>query len=367
MDKQTWTDWQWQQSQAFREIQHLQKEIKWLENDLTEVSRSFQFQVTPYYLSLIDKNNPEDPLARLIFPSIKEAIWKDEEMQDPIGDRAFRNEQPLNPTPAIVHRYPDRCLLFLTPLCSSYCRYCFRREIVSKPQNNFTSQDIEEALEYIKKTPVLKEVILTGGDPLVWGDQKLMSLLKRIDQIPHVRMIRLHTRFPVFNPFRITPEFVEGLESLSKPVSIIVHVMHYREITAEFKQAMLRLYKAGVMLLNQSVLVKGCNDSVDVLRELSYSLLESKIKPQYLHLMDLARGTSHFRLPLSEAQNLLLQLRGTCPGYLIPQLMLDIPGGYGKVPVELSSIKKVEVLKGENLYHIRSPLLPDQPIVYKDV
>lgn len=362
-----WTDWMWQQSNSIKDISVLRHKIPWLELGVEQTSKVFQFQVTPYYLSLLDLQNPQDPLAKICLPSLAELRWHEGELADPIGDRVVDQERNHKPAPCIVHRYPDRCLLFLTPLCSSYCRYCFRREMVAKPENTFLSNEIEESLVYIEQTSHLREVIFSGGDPLLLSDEKLKKVLQRLSRVPHLRVLRFHTRFPIFNPFRVTDELVEIFRGLNKPVIFMVHTMHPREITTELKQAFQKLREAGVMLLNQSVLVKGCNDDVETLKELSYSLCEQGVVNQYLHVMDLARGTSHFRVPLQKAQQLMRQLRGRLSGHLIPQLMLDIPGGFGKIPVENSLIEHVGQENGQIVYALKSPHLPHKTVTYKDI
>ncbi len=362
-----WNDWTWQQSNAIKDLSELREKIPWLELGVEQTSKVFQFQVTPYYLSLLDLKNPQDPLAKICLPSLAELHWREGELADPIGDRVVDQQMNHKPAPCIVHRYPDRCLLFLTPLCSSYCRYCFRREMVAKPENTFSANEFEESLMYIEKTSSLREVIFSGGDPLLYSDEKLKKVLVRLSRVPHLRALRLHTRFPIFNPFRVTDDLVALFKSLNKPVIFMVHTMHPREITPELKQAFQKLRGAGVTLLNQSVLVKGCNDDVETLKELSYALCEQGVVNQYLHVMDLARGTSHFRVPLEKAQKLIRELRGRLSGHLIPQLMLDIPGGFGKIPVENSLITEVGKENGQIVYSLQSPHLHHKTLTYRDI
>lgn len=362
----SWTDWTWQQSNAIKNFASLRQKMPWLPADIEKTATHFQLQITPHYFSLLDLNNPEDPLAKICVPSLQELIWREDELVDPIGDRVNTPERNHSPTAALVHRYPDRCLLFLTPLCAAYCRYCFRREMVAKPENTFSADVIEASFDYIEKTPSIREVILSGGDPLLWSDAKLEIILKRLDKIPHIRGLRIHTRFPVFNPFRITPAFAQMLASLKKPVVMMIHTMHPREITSELQEALGRLRKAGIPLLNQSVLVKGCNDDVEVLKELSYRLNDCGVVPQYLHMLDLARGTSHFRVSIQKAQQLMRELRGRLSGFMIPQLMLEIPGGYGKISVESSMLQKYIDANGDVVYTLESPHLPGKFLQYTD-
>ena len=234
---------------------------------------------------------------------------------------------------------------------------------MSKAENTVSQDVLEESYNYIQNTPQLREVILSGGDPLLLSDNKLAEVLRKLDGIPHLRSVRIHTRFPVFNPFRVTEEFVKSLSTFSRPLVIMLHVMHPREVTEDFKRATVQLRKAGIVLLNQSVLVKGCNDDVETLKELSYCLADCGITPQYLHLLDLAKGTSHFRVSIEHAQKLMQQLRGRISGHLIPQLTLEIPGGYGKVPMEINYYDSI----GAGAYALRSPHLPQKTINYRDL
>lgn len=362
----SWTDWTWQQSHAIKDFSILRHKMTWLPQNLEQTSKHFQLQITPYYFSLLDANDPEDPLAKICIPSLAELNWREEELIDPIGDRLNVKDMNHSPTPALVHRYKDRCLLFLTPLCASYCRYCFRREMVAKPENTFSAEVLESSFQYIQNTPSIREVILSGGDPLLWSDNKLASIFDRLNTILHLRSVRIHTRFPVFNPFRITESFVKMLAQSQKPLTVMIHTMHAREITPELQEALGKLRKAGITLLNQTVLVKGCNDNVEILKELSYRLNECGVVPQYLHMMDLALGTSHFRVSITKAQQLMRELHGHISGFLIPQLMLEIPGGFGKISIESSMIQKASRDQDESVYVLESPHRPGKLFTYKD-
>lgn len=364
---ENWNSWTWQQQNAVRDFGKLKVLLPWVESNVEQTSQHFQFQVTPYYFQLIDRNDPNDPIAKICIPTNAEMTWQPEERPDPIGDRTKNEDMDNSPTRAIVHRYSDRCLLFLTPLCSSYCRYCFRREIVSKSENSFNTELVDKSIDYIQHTPELKEVILSGGDPLTIGDKKLISVLQRLAAIPHIRTLRIHTRFPVFNPFRVTDELANGLSALEKPMWLMVHVTHPREVTPEFKQAMKKLQRAGVGLINQGVLVKGCNDDVEILKELSYKLSDCGVLPHYMHTMDLAQGTSHFRVPLDEARAIMKQLRGHLPGHLIPNLILDIPGGYGKIPLEESFVKEINRDGKRLTLQVESTHVPNKILTYEEV
>jgi lysine 2,3-aminomutase len=365
INQSEWTDWTWQQSQSIKVFRSLREKWPWLEDNVESTSSYFQLQITPYYLSLLDLQNSQDPLAKICIPSVQELNWKPHELVDPIGDRVNNEELQHSPTPAIVHRYADRCLLFLTPLCSSYCRYCFRREMVAKPENVFSKKVLQDSFEYIQNTTSLREVILSGGDPLLWSDNKLAEVLKTLDQISHLQSLRIHTRFPVFNPFRITDDFVSLLASLSKPMTIMLHIMHPRELTPELRKALQKLKKAGLNLFNQSVLIKDCNDDRETLQSLSEGLVNCGVVPKYLHLLDLARGTSHFRVSIAKAQSLLAELRKEISSHLVPQFMLEIPGGYGKISIDGPYFQKIE--GSENQYLLQSPIYPEKKIYYKDI
>ncbi|MBY0386032.1 KamA family radical SAM protein, partial [bacterium] len=254
---------------------------------------------------------------------------------------------------------------FLTPLCSSYCRYCFRREMVAKPKNVFSKKILQDSMDYIQNTTSLQEVILSGGDPLLWSDHKLSEVLQKLDKISHLKSLRIHTRFPVFNPFRVTNEFVNLLESLAKPVTILLHVMHPRELTPELSNALQKLNDAGIKLSNQSVLIKGCNDNVETLKELNELLSENGVTSKYIHLLDLARGTSHFRLSLQKAQELLAELKKQIPSPLMPQFMLEIPGGYGKISIDGPYFQKMQ--SSDQNYMLQSPIHLQKKIVYQDI
>lgn len=341
--------------------------MPWLEPGVDATAAHFSLTITPYYLSLIDRTDPGDPLARMVIPSRRELDWEPEELPDPIGDRTVNEDMNNAPTPAIVHRYPDRCLLLLTPTCASYCRYCFRREIVGKSESLLPADLVQEGIAYIRATPAIKEVILSGGDPLTVQDGKLGRVLAQLDGIDHLRAIRIHSRFPVFNPFRVTDELCRVLEGLRHPIWMVVHVCHPREITPELEAAMRRLRRAGVSLLNQSVLLAGVNDDVETLKELSYRLAACGVKPYYLHYMDLAQGTSHFRVPILRAMDLMKQLRGHLSGYMIPELILDIPSGYGKIRMEHSSVREVRQEGGRVILTVESPHIPGKLLRYEEV
>ena len=290
-------------------------------------SEIFKVRVPASYLSLIDWPDVDDPIRRQALPSARELEFLDGELKDPIGDAEH------SPVPRVIHRYPDRALLYPTYICSMYCRHCFRKEAVNEQGAGYSLAAIEPALRYFAGATELREVILTGGDPLTLADDQLRELREHLEAIPHLRMIRIHTRVPVTLPTRITPGLVEALKGRLM-TCVVTQFNHPREITAEAREACRLLRGAGFMLLNQSVLLAGVNDSVEVMRELCQELVYSLgAKPYYLHHCDLTRGISHFRTSIDRGLEIMRALRGYISGLCLPTYVLDLPGGYGKIPL----------------------------------
>jgi len=277
---------------------------------------------------LIDKNDPDDPIARQFIPDAAELDHRPEELADPIGDDAH------SPAEGIVHRYPDRVLLKLTHVCAVYCRFCFRREMVGpdKPRG-LSRAALAAALEYIRSQPQVWEVILTGGDPLILSPRRLRAVMRNLAAIGHVKVVRIHTRMPVADPHRVTVDLVRAIKVKGKPTYVAVHVNHPRELTAQARAACARLADAGIPLLSQTVLLAGVNDTAEVMGELMRALVECRVKPYYLHHGDLAPGTGHLRTDIATGQELVRKLRGRVSGLCQPTYVLDIPGGHGKSPV----------------------------------
>ena len=288
------------------------------------VARRFELAVTPSMAALIEE--PGDPIGRQFIPSLAELETAPEEIGDPIGDRKF------SPVKGIVHRYPDRVLLKPSHLCPVYCRFCFRREQVGRAGENLSPRELELALDYIRARPQIWEVIVTGGDPFLLSPRRLRHIIRALESIPHLGVIRFHSRMPIVSPASITPALVKAL-SAKKAVYAVVHVNHPKELTEAARAACARLVKAGIPLLSQSVLLKGVNDDAATLEKLFRDLVAMRIKPYYLHHADLARGTSHFRATLAEGRALMKALRGRVSGLCQPAYVLDLPGGFGKVPV----------------------------------
>jgi lysine 2,3-aminomutase len=295
---------------------------------LERVAVQYAVAITPAMAELIDPDDPCDPIARQFAPDEAELDVRPEESGDPIGDEAH------SPVRGIVHRYPDRVLLKLTHVCAVYCRFCFRRETVGPGAAEALSADeLDKALAYVGGHPEIWEVILTGGDPLVLSPRRLGEVMQRLGAIDHVKVIRLHSRVPAVDPGRVTDELVEALRRPGKAVYVALHANHPRELTAEARAACARIVDAGIPMLGQSVLLKGVNDDPETLSALMRALVETRIKPYYLHHADLAPGTSHHRTSIAEGQALMRRIRGRISGLCQPGYVLDIPGGFGKVPV----------------------------------
>ena len=295
---------------------------------LEAAAQSMAIAVTPEMAALINRADlVHDPIARQFVPSVAETEVAPEELADPIGDE-FRS-----PVKGIVHRYPDRVLLKPLHVCPVYCRFCFRREKVGPGGEALSADELDAALAYIRARPEIWEVILTGGDPLMLAPRRLGRLLAALDAIPHVAVIRIHSRVPVADPGRITEELVAALRPRRTGVWLGVHCNHARELTTEARTALARLANAGLPLMAQTVLLKGVNDDVETLEQLMRALVAARVKPYYLHHPDLVRGTSHFRVSIADGQALMKALRGRLSGLAQPTYVLDVPGGHGKVPV----------------------------------
>jgi len=291
--------------------------------EVERVARRFAVAVTPHVVDMIESGGA--PIARQFLPTAAELRTTPEERADPIGDDRFA------PLKGIVHRYPDRVLLKPLLVCPVYCRFCFRRETVGKG-GMLTARELAAALAYIRGNPAIWEVIVTGGDPFLLSARRLKDIVRALDAIPHVQVIRFHTRVPIVEPSRVTPALVAALGT-DKAVYVAVHANHPRELTAAARDACARLGRAGIPLLGQSVLLKGVNDDAATLEALFRGLVAMRVKPYYLHHADLARGTAHFRTTLVAGRDLVRALRGRVSGLCQPTYVLDLPGGHGKVPV----------------------------------
>jgi lysine 2,3-aminomutase len=295
---------------------------------LQQVAARYAVSLTPAMADLIDPADPHDPIARQFLPDPAELAARPHELPDPIGDDAH------SPLEGIVHRYPDRVLLKLVHICPVYCRFCFRREMVGPGRRRtLAPATLDAALGYIRTHHEIWEVILTGGDPLVLSPRRLRAVMRALAAIAHVRIVRVHTRVPVADPARITPEVVRALKARGKATYVVLHANHPRELTQRARAACARLIDAGIPMLSQSVLIRGVNDDAATLAALMRTLVECRIKPYYLHQGDLAPGTSHLRTSIAEGQALMRALNGRLSGLCRPTYVLDIPGGYGKSPI----------------------------------
>lgn len=299
---------------------------------LDAVAEQFAVAVTDDVLETINPDDAHDPIARQYLPSAEELVTTEAELEDPIGDDAH------SPVKGIVHRYPDRVLLKPVHVCAVYCRFCFRREKVGPGSEMLSAEELDAAIAYIAKTPQIWEVILTGGDPLILSPRRMQEMIAKISAIPHVSVIRIHTRIPVADPSRVSDDLIAALES-DKAVYIVYHTNHANELTDKVRDLAKRFVKAGITLLSQSVLLKGVNNDPAVLEQLFRNLVTMKVKPYYLHHPDLAKGTSHFRLTVEEGQKVFAQLRGRVSGIALPKYILDIPGGFGKIDIAPPSIE----------------------------
>jgi lysine 2,3-aminomutase len=304
---------------------------------LDDVARRYAVSVSPALLKLIDPADPADPIARQFLPSLEELLVTAEERADPIGDAAH------SPVAGIVHRHPDRVLFKAVSACPVYCRFCFRRETIGPGKPNALSlADIEQAFAYIETHPEIWEVILTGGDPFILSPRRVAEITQRMAAIAHVKVVRWHTRVPMVDPDRVNDELVAALKAPGATTWVAIHANHPREFSPEARRAIARLREAGIALVSQSVLLRGVNDNAETLAALMRAFVEHGIKPYYLHHPDLAPGTSHFRLGIEEGLALVRELRTHLSGLAQPTYMLDIPGGYGKVPLDSRSVERTE-------------------------
>ncbi|MBR1804293.1 MAG: lysine 2,3-aminomutase [Muribaculaceae bacterium] len=324
-----WNDWHWQVRNRIETLDELKKYVNLTseeEDGVKAALKTLRMAITPYYLSLIDPNNPNDPVRLQAIPTIKETHQAQADLLDPL------HEDEDSPVPGITHRYPDRCLFLITDMCSMYCRHCTRRRFAGQTDKECGTDRIEKALEYIEKTECVRDVLLSGGDALMVGDKKLEYIISRLRAIPHVEIIRLGTRTPVVCPQRITPELCAMLKKYH-PVWINTHFNHPNEVTAESKRACEMLADAGIPLGNQSVLLRGVNDCVHVMKHLVHELVKMRVRPYYIYQCDLSMGLEHFRTPVSKGIEIIEGLRGHTSGFCVPTFVVDAPGGGGKTPV----------------------------------
>jgi lysine 2,3-aminomutase len=324
-----WNDWKWQIRNAIRDVDTLEKVVEITEDERIKLEKcltKFRMAITPYYAALMDKSDRSCPVRMQAIPSISELHDDPSDLDDPL------HEDVDSPTPGLTHRYPDRALMLVTNVCSMYCRHCTRRRVVGFEDSNFSQINVDNAIEYIKKTPEIRDVIVSGGDPFVLSDDKLEYVLKKLREIDHVEIIRIGSRMPVVLPQRITDDLVNMLKKYH-PIYVNTHFNHYKEITKEAKEACEKLANAGINLGNQSVLLRGVNDCPQTMKRLLHELLMIRVKPYYIYQCDLSRGISHFRTTVSRGIEIIENLRGHTSGIAVPTFVVDAPGGGGKIPV----------------------------------
>ncbi|MBR5085614.1 MAG: lysine 2,3-aminomutase [Muribaculaceae bacterium] len=324
-----WNDWKWQVKNRIETLEDLKKYISLTpeeEEGVKKTLSTLRMAITPYYLSLINPDDPADPVRRQCIPTGLETHQASADLLDPL------HEDEDSPTPGLTHRYPDRVLFLITDMCSMYCRHCTRRRFAGQTDAECGADRIEKAIEYIEKTETVRDVLLSGGDALMVADKKLEYIISRLRAIPHVEIIRLGTRTPVVCPQRITPELCEMLKKYH-PIWLNTHFNHPNEITPESTRACEMLANAGVPLGNQSVLLRGVNDCVHVMKHLVQGLVKIRVRPYYIYQCDLSMGLEHFRTPVSKGIEIIEGLRGHTSGYCVPTFVVDAPGGGGKTPV----------------------------------
>ncbi len=301
--------------------------------ELQAVLQRYAMAITPDVATLIDRTDPDDPIATQFVPDRRELTTMPGELRDPIGDDAH------TPVKGIVHRYPDRVLLKAVHVCPVYCRFCFRREMVG-PQGDgvMSTGELDDACSYIGRHDEIWEVILTGGDPLVLSPRRLTDIMLRLAEIAHVKIVRFHSRVPAVDPTLITDALINALKSSGKTIYVALHANHPRELTEAARAACARLIDNGIVMVSQTVLLHGVNDDPDILADLMRAFVETRVKPYYLHHPDLAPGTSHFRVDIPEGQRIVAAMRGRISGLCQPTYVLDIPGGFGKVPLSTSAV-----------------------------
>lgn len=324
-----WNDWNWQLRNRVTTLAQLESLLPLTDEERAGIlltTTKLAMAITPHYFNLIDPEDPGCPIRRQVIPRIEEMTESPEEMADPCGEDSHM------PVPGLVHRYPDRVLFLVTDRCASYCRYCTRSRVVSGAGEQELETDHDRAVDYIARHPEIRDVLLSGGDALLFSDHKLASLLRKLRAIPHVEFLRIGSRVPIFLPQRITPAFCAMLREFH-PLWISVHVNHPKELTTEVKEALERLVDAGVPVGNQSVLLKGVNDHPETMKELLHKLLMCRVRPYYLYQCDLIKGSAHLRTSIREGLEIMDKLRGHTTGYAIPQYVVDGPGGGGKIPL----------------------------------
>ncbi len=324
-----WNDWQWQQQQRIRTADQLAKIITLTPEEhegITQAGALFPMAITPYYASLMHPTDPNCPIRRQAIPTKEELNIDPNEVEDPLAEEKYM------PVPGLTHRYPDRVLLYTTHNCPVYCRHCNRKRKVGDPESAAPRAQLARAVQYIRDTPAIRDVLISGGDPLTYADNPLVEMITDIRSIPHVEIVRIHTRNPVTLPQRFTPELVERLKQFH-PLYLNTHFNHPAECTPEAAHALMLLANAGFVLGNHMVLLKGINDDPEVVKTLNLWLLKQRVRPYYIFQCDSAQGIAHFRTPVQSGIDIIQSLRGFTSGLAVPHYVVDLTGGGGKVPL----------------------------------
>lgn len=324
-----WNDWKWQVRNRITNVEELKKVINLTakeEEDITAVIQNFRLGITPYYASLMDPDDPRCPVRMQAVPVLAENHTSDADMLDPL------HEDEDSPAPGLTHRYPDRVLFLVTDQCSMYCRHCTRRRLAGETDSARSMEDINQCIEYIRRTPVVRDVLLSGGDCLLISDDKLEYIISELRKIPHVEIIRLGSRTPVVMPQRITDNLVNMMKKYH-PIWLNTHFNHPKEMTPDAMEACRKLADAGIPLGNQSVLLRGVNDCSHIMRDLVHVLVKNRVRPYYIYQCDLSLGIEHFRTKVAKGIEIIEGLRGHTSGYAVPTFVVDAPGGGGKIPV----------------------------------
>ena len=323
-----WDDWKWQLSNRVNDLETFARILELTDNERQGLGApdKFRVDITPYFISLIDPTDPDDPIRRQVMP-----LGDEQQAFTAMMEDSLREDQH-SPVPGLVHRYPDRVLMLVTTQCASYCRYCTRSRIVGDATQNFNSRDFEAQLEYLRRTPQVRDVLLSGGDPLTMAPKLFERVLRGLREIEHIEIIRIGTRVPVFMPQRVDDELCAMLEQYH-PLWVNLHFNHGQEITPEVSRAVDKLSRTGIPIGNQSVLLAGVNDCVHIQRDLVHKLVKNRIRPYYLYQCDLVEGAGHFRTPVGKGLEIIEGLRGHTSGYAVPTYVVDAPGGGGKIPV----------------------------------
>lgn len=324
-----WNDWKWQVENRIDTVEKVKKIVNITEQeekDISKVLEKFRMGITPYYAAHMDKDDPRDPIRMQAVPTIAETHISSADMLDPL------HEDEDSPAPGLTHRYPDRVLVLITDQCSMYCRHCTRRRFAGQCDDEVSMENIDKCVEYVRNTPQVRDVLLSGGDCLLVSDEKLEYIIRKFREIPHVEIVRLGTRTPVVCPQRITDDLVNMLKKYH-PIWLNTHFNHPKEFTPESMEALRKLADAGIPLGNQSVLLRGVNDCPHIMMELVHKLVMNRVRPYYIYQCDLSLGIEHFRTPVAKGIEIMESLRGHTSGFCIPTFVVDAPGGGGKTPV----------------------------------